>query len=207
VGDAEIQHQKPPGPPRSRFRRAPSRKKKITGSSASTFLPCLQHIFVVAKKKDVSLLSPFQKTCYAFVGMRVAVRDLALLVAVASGSAEAFAGFAPAPNGLGLRSGVVAPQRALTTVRAVTTGAVRGANGVAALSANLKNADKIGKIVPKTWKEGTDFTKASKVRPDAAMMISVFICPTGGAATYSCTSFIINAAHGHSELMIFFMST
>ena len=99
--------------------------------------------------------------------MRVAVRDLALLVAVASGSAEAFAGFAPAPTGLGLRSGVVAPQRALTTGRAVTTGAVRGANGVAALSANLKNADKIGKIVPKTWKEGTDFTKASKVRPHA----------------------------------------
>jgi hypothetical protein len=102
--------------------------------------------------------------------MRVAVRDLALLVAVASGSADAFAGFAPAPTGLGLRSGVVAPQRALTTSRAATTWAVRGANGangVAALSANLKNADKIGKIVPKTWKEGTDFTKASKVRPDA----------------------------------------
>ena len=114
--------------------------------------------------------------------MRVSVLDLALLVAVASGSAEAFAGFAPAPSGLGLRSGVVAPQRALTTGRDVTTGAVRGANGVAALSANLKNADKIGKIVPKTWKEGTDFTKASKVRLMYTMIAS-FCCWPNRAVT------------------------
>ena len=32
--------------------------------------------------------------------------------------------------------------------------------------------------------------------------------PTGGdSAPYSFTSFIINAAHDHSDLMIFFMST
>ena len=93
-----------------------------------------------------------------FIGhfaMRVAIRDLALLVVAASGSAEAFA---PAPVGLSLRTSAVTP-------RVVNAQAVRDNErlGVAGLRAGLNNADKIGKIVPKTWKEGTDFARATKV--------------------------------------------
>ena len=92
--------------------------------------------------------------------MHVAIRELALLVAVAAGSAEAFA---PAPTALSLRGAFnpgASPQQ--RQGRAVAAAPRSGVLGLAA----LQNADKIGRIVPRTWKEGTDYAKAAKVLPD-----------------------------------------
>jgi len=86
------------------------------------------------------------------------MKKVALLVAVAAGSAEAFV---PAPCGLVLRgsvhSGFAGPQSN------VQSGPVRAANGVLAISANLKNMAKINQLVPRNWQEGKEYTKATKV--------------------------------------------
>lgn len=119
-------------------------------------IPHFHFIHIEIGFKAVTILAtPFCAFSQAIIRtqtMRVAIRELALLVAVAAGSAEAFA---PAPVGLSLRTSGVAPQR-VVNAQAVPA-------GVAGLTAALKNADKIGKIVPKTWKEGTDYSRASKV--------------------------------------------
>ena len=93
--------------------------------------------------------------------MHVAVRELAVLaVAVAAGSAEAFA---PAPSGLGrLRA---APSVGLSTCERGLPSARRDvapALGTTALQA-VANGNLIGKVVPRTLKEGADYVKASKV--------------------------------------------
>ena len=100
------------------------------------------------------------RTLWSEEKMHVAIRELALLVAVAAGSAEAFA---PAPTALSLRGAFnpgASPQQ--RQGRAVAAAPRSGVLGLAA----LQNADKIGRIVPRTWKEGTDYAKAAKVLPD-----------------------------------------
>ena len=91
--------------------------------------------------------------------MHAPIRELALLVAVAAGSAEAFA---PAPTSLALRGAFHPGVSVSSKQRADTRTAPRG--GLLGLAA-LQNADKIGRPVPRTWKEGTDFAKATKVSP------------------------------------------
>ena len=93
--------------------------------------------------------------------MHVAVRELAVLaVAVAAGSAEAFA---PAPSGLArLRA---APSVGLSTCERGLPSAHRDvapALGATALQA-VANGNLIGKVVPRTLKERADYVRASNV--------------------------------------------
>lgn len=91
--------------------------------------------------------------------MHAPIRKFALLVAVAAGSAEAFV---PAPTSLALRGAFHPGVTVSSPQRADARAAPRG--GLLSLAA-LQNADKIGRPVPRTWKEGIDFAKPAKVSP------------------------------------------
>lgn len=88
------------------------------------------------------------------------MRRACVLVAVAAGSTSTEA-FAPAATGFALRGSAHAGFAGAQSI--VHAGPVRRADGVLGLSANLKNTAKVNQIVPRTWKEGIDYSTATKV--------------------------------------------